>query len=301
MTQIDDYGQPIDTAFNKRRNEEKSAYVLRGILQGVIANSEVNKAEMLYLDEWVKKQDNVEMEGDALDLVCCVKDILEDGHVSDEEMNDIKDLIDTILTYGVPSSPYEEPRINEFFGILKGICSDKKLDLREINRIEGWIDQNADLAGRFPVEPVYDRIQAAKSDGKIDQFETDDLHSLLVDLTGGGDQRSDIHGSVASFFSDAIDGFEHKNQKLCFTGKFLFGTRKQCEEKAQILGATTTSNISKQVDVIVIGTITSRDWMFDTYGRKIETAINLRNSHGFPKILSEEQWISTIKLDYLAN
>lgn len=297
MTQVNDHGQPLDTVFNKRRNEEKAAYVLRGILQGVIANHQVNKAEMLYLDEWVKKQENVEMEGDALDLVCCVKDILDDGEVTNEEMDDIKDLIDTILTYGVPSSPYEEPRINEFFGILKGICSDKKLDFLEINRIERWIDQNADLADKFPVGPVYDRIRTAKIDGVIEQCEKDDLHSLLIDLTG---ERSDIHGSVASFFSDTIDGFEHKNQNLCFTGKFLFGTRKQCEETAQKLGASTTSDVSRKVNVIVIGTVTSRDWMFDTYGRKIETAINLRNSHGFPKILSEEQWVSTIKLDYLA-
>lgn len=295
MTRLDEHGQPVAKAFNQRRNEEKAVYVLRGILQGVASN-EITPSEALYLDEWVRKQEYLSMEGDALDLVCCIKDIMEDGLISDDEMHDIKGVIDTILTYGVPQSPYEETRINEFLGLLKGTCADRKLDLSEIDDIENWIDRNADLADKFPVEPVYDRIRAAKSDGKIDQSEHADLYSLLLQLTGETvGQKSDIHGSVASVFSDIIDGFEHGNQKLCFTGKFLFGTRKQCEEKAVELGATTTSGVSQKVTTVVIGTVTSRDWMFDNFGRKIESALGLRKKYGLPTILSEEQWITAIR------
>jgi len=290
MTRLDDHGQPLQKAFNKRRNEEKSAYVLRGILQG-IAGNEINSIEMLFLEEWVKKQEFLRLEGDALDLVHGVKDIMEDGVVSEDEMHDMKSMIDTILTYGTPQSPYEEPRINEFLGLLKGVCADSKLDLSEIDAIEHWIDSNADLAVKFPVEPVYDRIRAVKSDGIIDQTEHEDLHSLLRDLTGEG-QKNDIHGSVASVFSDTIDGFDHLDQNLCFTGKFLFGTRKQCEEKARALGAKTASGVSQKVSVVVIGTVTSRDWRFDNFGRKIELALELRKRYGLPTILSEEQWIT---------
>jgi len=293
-SQLDDHGQPVVTNFNKARNNEKAAYVLRGILTGIVANQQVTDSELLYLDEWIKKQQYMDLEGDSLDLVECVKDILKDGKISSEEMEDIKDLIDTVLTYGVPQSPYEEPRINEFFGLLKGICADEKLDLHEIDRIVSWINSNADLADKFPVEPVYDRIVAAKEDGVIDDDESTDLYALLTQLSGTS-TGDDIHGSVASFFSDSIDGFDHTDQNLCFTGKFLFGSRKECEQNARDLGANTARDVSKKIDAVIIGTLTSRDWIFDNYGRKIEYAMKLRKVNGAPIILSEEQWISITK------
>jgi len=297
VTIVDEHNQPIIRAFNRRRNEEKSAYVLRGILQGITGGDDLNKSEILYMDAWLKKQEYLNLEGDALDLVEWVKTILADGKVTKEEADDLRSMIETILEYGVPESPYQEPRVNEFLGLLKGICADDRLDLSEIESIEKWIDRNADMADKFPVEPVYDRIRAAKADRHIDQEEKTDLYKLLSELAGDNSSLdADTSGSVASIFCDIVDEFAHTDKTYCFTGKFLYGTRKRCEQTARELGAEATSRVTRQVDILVIGTLTSRDWRFDNYGRKIESALELRKEHGSPMILSEEQWVSAIKI-----
>ncbi len=52
---------------------------------------------------------------------------------------------------------------------------------------------------------------------------------------------------------------------------------------------------SMAVDYLVIGTFGSEEWIHSAYGRKIERAIELRDKHGTPYLVSEAHWTSAIK------
>lgn len=79
-------------------------------------------------------------------------------------------------------------------------------------------------------------------------------------------------------------------RRFCLTGKFLFGTRKQCEAAVLQLGGETQSTPTSSTSFLVIGAIGSRDWVHSTHGRKIEAAVRLRDNGGFLGIVSEEHW-----------
>ena len=50
-----------------------------------------------------------------------------------------------------------------------------------------------------------------------------------------------------------------------------------------------SSGITKKIDFLVIGTLSSRDWKFSSHGRKIEKAVSYRDDEGAKlKIISEE-------------
>ena len=54
--------------YNFKRNQEKAAYALKGILSGLIADQKLTEMELTFLDFWLSSQDNLSRDGDAFDL-----------------------------------------------------------------------------------------------------------------------------------------------------------------------------------------------------------------------------------------
>jgi hypothetical protein len=75
------------------------------------------------------------------------------------------------------------------------------------------------------------------------------------------------------------------------TGKFAFGTRRKVMEAIETRGgrpSDTPPTIGSHY--MVIGVFASRDWANTNYGRKIERAVELRDSGSGLAIIPEEHW-----------
>lgn len=67
--------------------------------------------------------------------------------------------------------------------------------------------------------------------------------------------------------------------------------RRQCESDLMKLGCQIVDRVTQDLDYLIIGALSSKDWKFQSFGRKIEQAIDYRDNKGVPlKILSEEHW-----------
>jgi NAD-dependent DNA ligase len=106
--------------------------------------------------------------------------------------------------------------------------------------------------------------------------------------------------------SEMIDGspfdtpqppVKFSGKKFVFTGKFSFGTRKDCQKVVKEKGgeAASRGQVGSTIDYLVIGTEGSKDWNRGSYGSKIEAAIISRKNHGTPAIISEEHWIKYLE------
>ena len=60
------------------------------------------------------------------------------------------------------------------------------------------------------------------------------------------------------------------------TGQFLSGSRGFVTQQMESFGAISQSSVTKQTDILVIGTLSSQDWIHTSTGRKIEKALELR-------------------------
>ncbi len=80
---------------------------------------------------------------------------------------------------------------------------------------------------------------------------------------------------------------------FAFTGKFSFGSRKDCQKAVTDLGgiAVDKPNISRNLHYLVIGTKGSPAYKRGSYGTKIEKAIIARREAGSPAIVSEDHWL----------
>jgi NAD-dependent DNA ligase len=294
-TELDRHGQPKVRAFNHHRNMKKYAYTLRGILEGVVADKKLNEEELLFLDMWLQSSNTVKT-GDTVDLLDLITGAVEDEIISEKELQEIYDLINDIIHYGTEASSEIEDTINELIGILRGISADKQITEDEFYHLDKWINNNKHISEEWIVEKIVEQITKIKNDGKVTKEELDHLLPIIESLSGQSFLETGLaDGGVSEVFSTNIECFVHKGKTICFTGEFLEGTRKSIENVAKNLGAKTVNSVTKNVDALIIGTFSSRDWRFTSYGRKIEKALKQQKAGHHIKILSERQWMKAIK------
>ena len=288
MTWQDRDGQPT-TGYNFRRNREKAAFGLRGLLQGVVADEKLVSQELLFLDTWLRGQQL--HDGDVVDLLDIIGDILENGIITTEELNELHGLINDVIEYGQAASAELEASINELLGLISGIVADGKVNEAEFHKLNEWLLKNDHVINHWPANEIAERIRYILADSLVDDGELADLQTTLKQMCGHDFEESGTaDGGVAEVFSVEIGEFEHTDLNMCFTGKFVCGTRTSVEKSATDRGAKIVKNVTKKLDVLVIGTLASRDWRFASHGRKIEKALQLQRDGAPLIILSERQW-----------
>ncbi len=292
---LDAHNQPIGRGFNYSRNREKALFGLKGILEGVVADQRLSEQELLFLDVWLRSQGEIAKDGDVVDLLDLTGDILRDGYITSEELDDLNQLIADIVEYRQLDHATVENRINELLGLLTGIAADGVLNESEITMLCDWRDASAEMSAVWPAGVLITRLNEILKDGVITAEESADLLETIRQITGQRFEETGVaHGLSTEFLEDAIDALTHQGQCFCFTGKFAVGPRTAVESTAQRLGATVRGDVTNDVTVLVIGSLASRDWRFSSHGRKIEKAVRLKEK-GLPLVIvTERTWLQFV-------
>ncbi len=279
--------------FNYTQNRDKLFANLISIIDGIVADGIVKDEEILYLDTWLLEAEQIISNGVIKSLSARVAAILADGVVTSEEREELKHQL-----YGIQKEILDIPDVDFYSvesdlhllnGLCKGLISDRDLGEHEIKYLDWWLTQNGALKNNYPGRELYALVKDILSDGVITPEESATLHKALVDFTGCDLESGVVDGlatrlPVDTDFSPEIDG-----KVFCLTGVFMAGKRSIVEERVKAAGGHVIGNITKKLDYLVIGTLSSRDWKFSSHGRKIEKAISYRDEEGAKlKIISEE-------------
>ncbi len=134
-------------------------------------------------------------------------------------------------------------------------------------------------------------------DGSLDEEEQTELFSLLQQITGQirvADELENMACTIA-FNEKPYPDISFTGKQFCFTGKFLFGSRKHCKEIVTSKGGKVADKMfEKTVDYLIVGSVASRDWRHSTHGRKIEEAIEFREKYNQPVILPESHFVKFV-------
>lgn len=114
-----------------------------------------------------------------------------------------------------------------------------------------------------------------------------------MQVTGQPIEKTMTQMSSTLPLCNPVPRVQFQDKSFCFTGKFFFGPRKKCEAVVEERGGFLSGSPSGKTDFLVIGMIGSSDWIHSTHGRKIEAAVELRESGKGISIISEEHWISS--------
>ena len=142
---------------------------------------------------------------------------------------------DWVDDHGQPPKPLYGPRVakrlvSELLGLCKGMVCDGEISEGELAALKRWLAGHPDAAVLYPGKTVAQRLLRIYEDGVITPDERQELNELLLDLTGETEEHDEpLNLSTRLPFDEPIptilfDGHEH-----VFTGRLLYGTRRDCE------------------------------------------------------------------------
>jgi hypothetical protein len=186
--------------------------------------------------------------------------------------------------------------VQELLGLVRGVTLDGVVSDPEILALDRWLAANAEAGHRWPLNVLSERIGRILADGRIDEEERADLTTILHQVAGGQPEIGEA-GVLATRLpvDDPEPTIIFPDRTFVFTGRFVYGTRGQCERCVIERGGIIATGITRKVNYVVIGIHGSRDWIHSTHGRKIEQAVEYRDT-GLPlSIISEEHWTGAIR------
>ena len=118
------------------------------------------------------------------------------------------------------------------------------------------------------------------------------MYSAVCSFSGASIEDGVVEGLSTRLPCDEIAEIDFSGGDFCLTGTFLSGNRADISERIIKAGGTVKDSITKKINYLVVGTLSSRDWKFSAHGRKIEKAISYRDVHQTGiKIINEDDLI----------
>lgn len=298
MPELDKNGQPEVQAFNFKSNEVKAALSLRGILEGVSADSKLNESELGFLRVWLDSDVSHVTDGDILDLRFLVNDILADGIFDADEFEDITLFISDVLNYSEDQPQNIDDFTQELIGFIKGITADNVVNEKEIYALKSKLEATPELLKSWPGEDIYKRIIEILDDDIVTADESESFCEMLKGIAGQRLLETGLaHGLSTDFVVDSVDSLDFVDSEFCFTGTFICGPRVSLQLIAKDKGATVKNRVTKKTSFLVLGGIASKDWKFASYGRKIQSVLENKKNGSVTKIINEETWQKLVNAD----
>lgn len=187
--------------------------------------------------------------------------------------------------------------IDQLIGICSGIAADGELNNAEISFLATWLSNNQDVCTEFPGKQIAERITAVLADGVVTAEERSDLLELLQQISGNHFvETGAAEAEAAAVPGDAVETIIFEGRRFCFTGKFAYGNRKQCEQAVIVRGGLVEGSVTLALDYLVLGVGVSKDWKHESYGRKIERAVEIREGGAVrPVIVAEKDWVALLE------
>lgn len=188
----------------------------------------------------------------------------------------------------------DDRQVNELIGLAHGIIADGVTNQAEAEYLFKWMAANRSVSANPVVGLLYDRVDLMLADGKLDPDEARELLDTLTHFAAGDFELGEVTKATSLPLSDPAPTIRFSGSGFCFTGTFAFGSRRECEAAVADLGGIPCS-LTMKTSYLVIGEYATESWAHSSYGRKIEKAVEMRDS-GVPiAIVGESHWVGEMR------
>lgn len=272
--------------FMGREELHKTLNALLGLLQGVKLDREIDPSELDELQNWYALHRHLMDMQPFAEIAKKIDTALADSVLDPEEAEDIIWLCDRYLNAKSGDLYFDDvtSKLQHLQGIIHGILADGVINNDEIDALSDWLNDNEDLAGRYPYDEIYSLLLAAKEDGNISNDERNMLKAFFATFIDARDSmnlnepelkrlQADYHiGGICAVDPEIIfDG-----HTFCVTGESNRATRSEIADIVIAHGGFFGKGLTKATDYLVVGAAGNPCWSYSCYGRKIEKAVELR-------------------------
>lgn len=157
------------------------AYELAGLIYGISLDGHVNKNEFDRLKAWCENHEHLcELEEFKV-LHEQVNPIIKSGVVTNEEIEDLIDILNDFLEKTGSQNP---EKLNLYFlhGLFEGILASGEVNTYEVFRLNQWIQKNEHLKDQKPFDELHQMISQVLKNHRISDADGVKLKSFFSDL-----------------------------------------------------------------------------------------------------------------------
>ena len=128
--------------------------------------------------------------------------------------------------------------MDELIGIARGVLADGKFVVEEARFLLDWLNRNDPVRRNYFGKVLYDALKDALEDDEMTAEEEDILVGLLLRFVGPLPEPSNeaSHSTELPLDQPPPD-VQFAKRSFCFTGKFIFGSRRCCQEAIVMPGS----------------------------------------------------------------
>ena len=191
--------------------------------------------------------------------------------------------------------PMADRQIDQLIGLAQGIVADGIVNQAEAETLQNWLRANQTTDNPY-VSRLLDQVERLLEDGVLDDDEGRELHDALMNWTGGGGADGEESTTASLPLDPAPRVVPIAGNIFVFTGTGVFGTRRVMQDATIRAGGTVEGNITMQTNFVVLGTYVTPAWAHQSFGRKIEKAMEYRDRKGTGvQIVHEEDWAQALE------
>lgn len=192
------------------------------------------------------------------------------------------------------SKNIKDRQTDTLIGLSKGLVADGKVNQAEAEFLLSWLIQNNQVSDSPIIENLLIKVHSMLEDDFLDDDESAELLSILKLISGDASEIGELSKTSHLPIDSPEPAIDFNNKTFMFTGTCAFGTRKQCKQAIEDLGGINSKgkDITKSLNYLVLGKYVTDSWAHESFGRKIEKAMEYRDK-GVPiVIITEEHWLA---------
>lgn len=299
-------------AFAWQTHIEKATEELLGLLQGVAIDYKLKDVEIAGLIKWKESHQSLAKHWPFSELSERIEVALADGVIDADEREEIMEWCNEINEPTSTTSEMLTDITRRLHGVLQGILVDDEVADLEVRGLYDWLLDYEIFKDSWPFCEIRPLLEAILEDNKITKAERKRVKEYCeqyigVPITNLQDhdvrkeswaQTDAPHFKPISYICDSGVDIHFSDKLFCFTGKPRTGPKKDLEKLAEERGGLIKSNVTLNLDYLVIGANGDPCWSYSTYGRKIEAVIrNRKKADVNTTIVSEDDFIAAISLE----
>jgi len=289
---------------------ERSISRLQGILSGISADKKLNNHEFAGLYKWLNENEFLREHHPFCELTQMLDEALEDGVIDGDERDDLLTWCRDYTDANSLVKTVETEAIRQLHGFLHGIVIDNKINDKEIYGLQEWLGSFSEYKSIWPFAEVWGLLEAILADGIVDEEERQYLVNFCQEFSerpiDGAILHDDIYKKAfmkndapilkpVTALCDHVEKIIFENNTFCLTGAAKSGKRQDIEQAIEMAGGIMRPRVDKSLNYLVIGAKSSPCWVYSTYGRKVEQAMQIRQNETTPLILHEETFMPHLR------
>ncbi|GAA4842967.1 BRCT domain-containing protein [Algivirga pacifica] len=289
--QTDNYNQ-----YTIKSEADKAINTLKGLLGGIAIDGIIEDQELVELQEWCVSNNTLAKRKPFKEFFDYIQELVKTKDDRPEIIQDVQWLCNQVQG----NSKYYD-RITAKLQLLEGLChgilADGKITDQEILGLQKWLDTDEELLTYYPYDEMKSLLLSILSDGIIEKSERDMLTAFLlqfVKITNSNISDELKHNTfdINIFSICTHDPFvEFEGKTFCLTGRSDQFTKEQFQQLVEEMGGYYSSEFNGQVDYLIVADGGNSNWAFSCYGRKVESAMKMREKGNTVSIMHEYDFL----------